>query len=109
MTILQDVKQALGVESDDPTFDTDILMHIAASVSTLGQLGTCDMDAEVDKTTEWSAIIPKGRYGLAKQFVLLSVRLTFDPPNTGFVTNAMKEQRDELASRLVYAKEVDHG
>lgn len=107
MTVLHDVKEALAVDRDDTTFDNDIMMHIASSVSVLGQLGTCDIDTEVTKDTEWDAIIPKGRYNLAKQFVITSVRLAFDPPNTGFVTTAMKEQRDELASRLVYAKEVD--
>lgn len=108
MTVLSDVKEALAVDRDDPTFDNDILMYIGSAVSVLGQFGTCPADTEVGKTTEWSAIISKGRYNLAKQFVIVSVRLAFDPPNTGFVTTALKEQRDELASRLVYAKEVDN-
>jgi hypothetical protein len=102
-SILTSTKQMLGLPEDHTDFDLDIIMHINSVLSTLNQLG---VGPEVgfmieDKTATWGAFLGSDpRLNNVKTYVYLRVRMIFDPPNTGFTTEAMKKQIEELEWRM---------
>lgn len=107
-TVLADIKECLGVENDDPTFDTDVLLHINSSKGVLVQLGASALAGSVTKATTWEELSATPELvGMVQEFVLLSTRLVFDPPGNSFVTNSLEELRTELTSRIVYHVEVN--
>jgi hypothetical protein len=99
--ILQDIKQVLGIEASDASYDTDLLMHISTAISVLTQLGIGPADLLVDKDTTWENFIGStSRYISAKSYIYLKVRILFDPPTSGFVLDAWKSHASELEWRL---------
>jgi hypothetical protein len=102
-SILTSTKQMLGLPEDHTDFDLDIIMHINSVLSTLNQLG---VGPEVgfmieDKTATWGTFLGSDpRLNNVKTYVYLRVRMIFDPPNTGFTTEAMKQQIQELEWRM---------
>lgn len=103
-SILTDIKKSLsGIPEDDIDFDQDILLQINSALSVLNQLGIgpdtglfiSDSSITWDQFTD-DVIIQ----GLARQFVLCSVKIGFDPPSSSFVLNSLQEQRKELSFRL---------
>lgn len=107
-SILDSTKKSLNLAADYTAFDEDIIMHINSVFSTLCQLG---VGPEVgfmieDKDTTWDAFLGSDpRWNAVKSYVFLRVKLLFDPPATGFGTEAMKEQIKELEWRLNVQRE----
>ncbi|MGL4521106.1 MAG: phage head-tail connector protein [Bacilli bacterium] len=104
-TILSDVKDLCGVSDD--SFDNELLLHINSAFFTLDRVGV-DNKELITSTTTWADVVSeedkqRGLY----QFVMLEVRLIFDPPVNSFVVTAFKERRDELLFGLSVA--VDSG
>lgn len=102
-SILTSIKKLLGVSEEDVNFDTDIIMHINSAFFKLNQLGvgpsTCFIIS--DKTAKWETFL-QNRQDLesAKIFVYLNVRLIFDPPQSSFLLDSIKEQIREIEWRL---------
>lgn len=109
-SILHDVKQMIGQEWDDPTFDLDIITHINSVFFTLQQLGvgTDAGFAITDETTLWDAYLA-GNLNLnaIKTYIYLRVRLMFDPPANGFLVDTIQKQIDQLEWRINV--ETEHG
>lgn len=105
-TILNTVKMALGgslVSYSDPAFDEQLLIHINSTFVILNQLGVGPKSIFVaDTTSTWSEFLVGDSIdlNLVKSYMYLRVRLLFDPPNTSFVTDAIKEQIKEYEWRL---------
>lgn len=101
-SILTCVKKMLGITEEYTHFDTDITILINASLSTLSQIGVGPSDglSISDNTSVWSEIADGSVIGLAKQFIFLKVKLTFDPPSSSAVMTAMQNQIDELIWRM---------
>lgn len=102
-SILTSIKKLLGIEEDYTHFDTDIVMHINSAFMSLNQLGvgpTAGFRIE-DKEAEWSEFVGE-RLDLesVKSYVYLKTRLVFDPPQTSFLIDAIKDQIKELEWRL---------
>lgn len=102
-SILDDIKKILGIDSEDTSFDTDILLHINSVFSTLTQLGIGPEDgfAIEDATSEWDDFIetdPKTNF--LKTYIYLRVRLLFDPPQTSYLIDSMNKQLREFEWRL---------
>jgi hypothetical protein len=107
-SILDSVKKSLNLADDYTAFDQDIIMHINSVFSTLNQLGVGPVEGFMieDKTTTWDAFLGSDpRLNHIKSYVYLRVRLLFDPPTTGFTTEAMKEQIKELEWRINVQRE----
>lgn len=107
-SILDSTKQLLGVQSDDASFDIDIITHINMCFSILDQLGTGPSDGFVvtDRTQLWSDFDPVILQPV-KSYVYMTVRLLFDPPVTSFALDAAFKVRDELGWRInVLAEEI---
>lgn len=103
-SILTSVKKVLGIMEDYEAFDQDIIMAINNEFAVLSQLGVGSDEAFSieDKTANWSDFVQDTVLsGIVKQYVAIKVRLTFDPPQSSFVLQALKDQADELQFRLM--------
>ena len=98
--ILQSVKQLSGIESDDKSFDEDILIYINSTLSTLHQLGVESDLYLIEDDTDWADYLPEGiLLNMVKDYVSKKVRYKFDPP-TGAAMDALKQVIDELEWRI---------
>ena len=105
--ILESVKQLSGIESNDESFDEDILIYINSTISTLYQMGVNSDLYLVEEDTEWSDYLPEGHLlNMVKDYISKKVRYKFDPP-TGSAMDALKSIIDELEWRINV--EVDPG
>jgi hypothetical protein len=102
-SILKSVKKVLGIEASDTSFDLDILIHINSAFATLNQLGIGPDDGfEIeDDDAEWSSFYGTDpRYNAIRTYVWLKVKTVFDPPQTSYAVEAVKEQIREHEWRL---------
>lgn len=108
-SILNDTKHLLGLLPEDTSFDTDVILHINSAFGTLNQLGVGPPEGYMiaGPNEEWESLFDSPRLNAVKSYVYLKVKLIFDPPNTGFAVQAIKEQITELEWRLNVV--VDYG
>lgn len=105
-SILTSIKKLLGIAADYEQFDTDIIIHINSAFSTLTQLGVGPSGGFViqDETSTWSDFTADDpRLEFVKTYIYLKVRLVFDPPTTGSVIEAIKQNISEYEWRLMIA------
>jgi hypothetical protein len=94
-SILTSIKKMLGIAEEYIHFDSDIITHINTVIFRLKTLGVgpeTDLIIE-DKTAVWDDLLD-GRTDLeaVKTYIYLSVKLLFDPPQTSFVIDSIKNQ-----------------
>lgn len=92
-TLLQSVKDYLGIEEDDASFDNAIISHIDVTVFTLGQLMTTN--PEYTQDTDVSEIPSQ-----ILTYIKLSTKLLFDPSASATVQDALTKAKNELEWRL---------
>lgn len=102
-SILNSVKEMLGIEPDYTHFDKSIIGHINTTFMTLNQLGVGpekpvvivnNLDTWINKFGDTEHI-----EGI-KTYTFLKVQLFFDPPTMSFVLDAKQRQIAELEFRL---------
>lgn len=108
-SILTSIKKLLGLIEADTSYDTDIIIHINSAFSILNQIGAGPKEGfRITGDTEtWDDFFQGKEFSIVKDFVLLKVRLLFDPPMSSTVTEVMNRQLDEFISRINIA--VDPG
>ena len=103
-SILTSVKKGVGgLLEEDESFDSDLILHINTVFSKLTQLGVGPTEgfSISDKSSTWNDFIGSdARMNMVKSFVILSVRMLFDPPTSGSVSKAFEEQIAEYEWRL---------
>jgi len=105
-SILKSTKKLLNVSPDDDAFDLDIMTHINNAFSNLHDIGVGPTEGFVieDESAEWGDFLDpveeKIKLSKAKTVVFLSSRLAFDPPNSGFLKDALEGQLREAMWRL---------
>lgn len=106
MTILLDVKDALGINPEDEAFDTRIKMHLETELAVLGQLGVFEGVSGFDlDTMTWQDLDNRSRdpgnqhFSMVKNYILLRSQLVFDPPN-GSVLTYQESITKELTWRI---------
>lgn len=102
-SILDSVKKVLGLPEDYTAFDLDVLMHINTVFADLHQLGVGpDTGFEIEGKNETWASFTGGQLPInsVKTYVVLRVRLLFDPPATSFAITSMENQVKQLEWRL---------
>ena len=103
-SILTSVKKGVGgITEMDEAFDDDIIMSINTVFSKLTQLGVGPRNGFRinDKSTTWEDFVGDDpRLDMLKSFVVMSVRMMFDPPTAGSVAEALKSQIAEYEWRL---------
>jgi hypothetical protein len=93
-SILKSIRQRIGPSADYDAFDTDLITLINSAFSRLCQLGvgpTEPFRVSDDKAT-WDEFMDDGPLEDVKDYVYLSVKLTFDPPTNGNVLSAYQEK-----------------
>ena len=102
--ILEDIKVGLGIPKESTDFDAEVLIFTNSAISELTQLGVGPRLGFVVEgvTTTWSDYlgVSDARLSLIKQYIVLNVRLSFDPPEVGFILTAYKQRLEELAFRI---------
>lgn len=102
-SILDSIKKVLNLAPDFEAFDQDVIMHINSVFSTLHQLGVGPSGGFMieDNEATWDALLGGDpRLNNIKTYIYLRVRMLFDPPTTGYHTDAMKSQIQELEWRI---------
>lgn len=95
---------------EDGPFDMDLIIHINTALQTLNQLGVGKEDFEITGADEtWAQFLGRTfkNLNMVKSYVFLRVKLLFDPPTSGTLMQAMKEQIAEMEWRL--NTKVDRG
>lgn len=96
VSLLQSVKDYLGIENDDDSFDGAITGHIDVSVFTLGQILTTIPEYTADTDAD---SIPKE----VLMYIKLSTKLLFDPSASATVQEAITKAKNELEWRMSVA------
>ena len=106
-SILATIRHMIGGVEVPPgaegPFDMDLIIHINSILQVLNQLGVGREDFELqDADQTWQEFLgTKFRnLNMVKSYVYLRVKLLFDPPSSGTLMQAMKEQAAELEWRL---------
>ena len=102
-SILDSVKLALSINPDYDAYDSDIIMHINSVFSILHQVGASPIDGfyVTDSSSTWLDYIGEAQHvNMVKSYVVLRVRLLFDPPSSAFALDSMERQAKELEWRL---------
>lgn len=102
-SILSSVKKMLGLPEEYDAFDLDIIIHINSVFTILAQIGVGSANGFMieDKTAIWSDFIQDmSLYQLVKSYMVLKVRLLFDPPMSSAVLECCKTQANEYEWRL---------
>lgn len=110
-SILNSIKNILGVDSSLTVFDPSILMYINSAFSTLTQLGIGPTEGYMieNATPTWDAFLNDDpRLNSVKSYIGLRVRVLFDNATlTSFLLEAMDKQIKELEWRLNVVREGD--
>ena len=110
-SILTSIKKLLGIEEHYDHFDLDIITHINSAFMVLNQLGVGPEEgfSIEDKIKTWSDFIgDQSNIESVKSYVYFKVRLAFDPPQMGYLVDAIKNQISELEWRLNVQTEGDN-
>lgn len=102
-SILNSIKKLLGIEAEDTSFDTDVIININTALMVLNQLGLGPEGgfSIYDSTAMWSDFLEDNKnLEAVKSYVFLKVRLAFDPPSSSAVIESMQRQINELEWRL---------
>lgn len=103
-SILHDVKQMVGQEWDDSTYDVDIQTHINSIFFDLQQIGVGPEEGfAIDgPEVKWDAYLGSDKnLNAVKSYIYIRVRLLFDPPTNGFLVTSLQQQADKLEWRLM--------
>ena len=105
-SILDTIKQMLGIAVEDDNFDNELIVHINSAISVLTQLGVGPVEGYriEDATQEWPDLLADRKdIDNVKSAVYCRVRLAFDPPQNTFLVEALNKQRDEAEWRIEVA------
>lgn len=102
-SILTSIKKLIGIEESYEHFDQDIIIYINSAFAVLNQLGVGPTEGFNirDKTETWYDFIGERKdLETIKSYVYLKVRLIFDPPQMGYLVDAINDQIKEMEWRL---------
>lgn len=101
-SVLNTIKQMLGLEQEYNVFDQDVLVSINSALSTLKQVGAMDVAQHVTSASDtWESLgFSDWQLELVKEYIYIKTRLVFDLPSNGQVISAFTERAKELEWRL---------
>ena len=111
-SILISIKKLLGIAEDYDHFDPDLIMHINTVFMILHQMGVGPKEAPFmieDKNAIWDDFIKDAKdLQPVKTYIVLKVRLVFDPPAASAHMQAITDTIKELEWRLYSAESSDN-
>lgn len=101
-SILNTIKQTLGITEEQTDFDRDVIIHINSVLNILHQLGVVKEWINISgPSTLWRDLTDDiEKCSMVQSYVYLKVRLLFDPPLNSTVISSMDRQISELEWRL---------
>lgn len=102
-SILDTIKKMIGTPLDDTSFDVDLIVGINSAIMALTQLGVGPPEGFTiqNNTATWADFLGETiQLEAVKTYVYLQVKMTFDPPGTSFLLDAITRQLGELAFRI---------
>lgn len=106
-SILKTIKEGLGIVDDYTAFDSQIIMHINSVFMILNQIGIGpDSCFQIqDKADAWSEFIKESDwdgelFNLVKTYIVMKVKMIWDPPSSNAVLEVYQRQIDEFEYRL---------
>ena len=109
-SILNDIKQLLGIQPEYTPFDLNIVTYVNTVFAHLYQIGVGPnkMFSVTDESQTWRDFLGDREDLIGvKTYMSLKVGLIFDPPANSFAIEAQKEVIKENEFRLIYqSKEV---
>lgn len=101
-SILTSIKKLHNIDEDDTSFDVDLIMLINSVLIKLTQMGAGpDTGFTIsDKTSLWSDFIPTIHVEFVKEYVFLKVKLVFDPPQSSYLIESIKNTLTEDEFRI---------
>lgn len=112
-SILKDVREAVGLDPLNDSFDTDLLQHINTAIGKLNQNGIGNFIIVEDELKTWNDLqnpdqVDGNKYfQMVPLFITLSTKLLFDPPPPSSV-EYYSRSIDELLWRLKVAYDEPH-
>lgn len=109
MSILNDIKKLLGVDSECTHFDQDIILYINSALMNLTQLGVGPKDGYIitGPNEIWGDFIgDRIDIECVKTYVYLKVRFLFDPPQNSFLIESSNKIASEMEWRILHAIET---
>lgn len=110
-SVLKTVREAIGLDPEEKSFDPELLIHINTALSTLIQNGVGTPRTIIDETQTWSDVKSTEQYYAdemfeqVKHYVFLRTKLIFDPPPPS-TAKYMSEATDETLWRLREAYDI---
>lgn len=108
-SILDSTKKILGVDASYTAFDLDIITHINTAFNVLTDLGVGPTNGFMisDNLAVWGDFLASDlQLNRVKTYIYLKVRMLFDPPSTSYHMDAMRNQLEELESRISMHREA---
>lgn len=102
-SILNSVKLLLGIVPTYFDFDDQVILYINTVFSKLHQLGVGPDDGfEItDETTIWSDYLKNNKIlNMVKTYMAMNVKMMFDPPQSSFAMQSLKEAIEEYGWRI---------
>jgi len=110
-SILDTIKKMLGIDKEDVSFDTDIMVILNSSILSLSQIGVGPANGFVitSAADNWTDYIT-GTINLegAKTYLYLKSKLIFDPPTNSNIIEAIDNTMSELEWRMMLAIETNN-
>lgn len=102
-SILNSIKQMLGIYPEDNAFDAELISHINNAISDLIHMGdSTDWSFRIyDSSNKWKEFVEnEAAVSQARQYVHCKVRLIFDPPSNSFVVDSIAKSKEEAGWRF---------
>ena len=111
-SILNNVKKLLGIDSDDDSFDVDVMTIINSTILSLAQMGIGPANGFIvtsieNEWTDW-IVTPTINLEGIKTYLYLKTKLIFDPPTNSTVIEAFNKSLSELEWRMMLAVETNN-
>lgn len=109
-SILKSTKKLLGIADDYDAFDLDVVMNVNSAFMSLRQLGVGPdagflVQGDLETWGDYFGAEGFTNFEMVKTYVYLKTKLAFDPPQTSFGIEAIKEQIREHEFRLNHEAE----
>lgn len=102
-SILASIKERIGISKDDKSFDIDIIDLVNSAFADLNDIGVGPSEgfSVADDHDTWDDFVEDVRIlSSVKDFVYLTVKLTFDPPTQTSLLTSMENRLKKVEWRL---------
>ena len=101
-SILNDVKQAIGIVHSYEEFDPQLMVYINSAFATLHQLGYGPKEGICITGPEdkWSDHIKTNRLNFVRSYLIMKVHRSFDPPTSSIAMDALDKEIAEYEWRI---------